>query len=693
MLSWIPYAFVRFTFFLIAGIVLCLYFPLPGAINLILILLTIAGMLFVAAYLFRTRLPKTINPGLVALPLLTVIGFLLVSLRTESNDNRHFIHFDEDISYYKVTITSHAEEKKSSWKETGEVTEIKTESGWRLVRGKVLLYFNKTEFNHPFHYGDVLLIKGKPQRVAAPSNPYEFDYKKFLSFRNIYHQHFIKDSNVAFIEHDPPNKVRSIMFKARTWSMNIIHSFVSGEREQAIASALVLGVTDNLDEEILQAYAGSGAMHVLAVSGLHIGILYAIILVVLAPLKRISSGTWIIALISVTILWCYAFITGLSPSVLRAVTMFSFIALGKPFQRNSNIYNTLALSAFCLLLYDPYLIMSVGFQLSYLAVIGIVYLYPRFILMWAPSSWLMSHVWKITCVSLAAQIATFPLGLLYFHQFPVYFLVANLFVIPLSFLVLLIGLTLVTISFIAPLAELTGALLTYVIKLLNSVVLITEKIPGSLIQSVHLTTLSCWMLMLLIFCVILMFHFRKFWLLYPCLVLAILFSLLHWKQFQATKDENLIVYNVRNHSAIEILENGQSYHFSDSALLKNPSLADFQMKSNRAAHAIQSVFPGNSFSFVRNLKGCRLIQWNNISMLQVMDKDFSFSRDLPVNYLIITNNALERFDDIEEKIDCHNIILDSSNSREVAERLMHDAKQYNRSMHSVLHHGAFVAKL
>lgn len=694
MLSWIPYAFVRFVIVLAGGIILGIYFPGIISFRIAMGMVVALSVFYFLLIFFRSALLKFINPGLFGLPFLALAGYAIVPLKTESNDQQHFIHFDSTLHHYKVTIISYPEEKKSSWKEVGEVTAIKTQEGWKAVSGKVLMYFDKGEFKSPFRYGDILLIKGKPQKVLPPPNPYEFDYKRFLSFRNIFHQHFIKKKDVVFIEHNPPGRIKELMLNARAWSVTNIKNFVKGEREQAIASALVLGITDNIDEDILQAYSASGAMHILAVSGLHISILYSIIIVVLTPLKRFSSNQWTVTLISLILLWGYAFITGLSPSVLRAVTMFSFVALAKPFQKNSDIYNTLALSAFCLLLYDPYLIMSVGFQLSYLAVLGIVYFYPRFILMWAPSSWLMTHVWKITCVSLAAQIATFPLTLLYFHQFPVYFLVANLFVIPLSFAVLVLGLFLITVSFISPLAELAGTILTYVIKLLNAGVVLTEKLPGSVITQVHLSTFQCCLLMFLIVSFIVFFQLRKFWLLYVSLALTASFTVVHWVHFQETQNTSkLVVYNVRGHSVIDILNRGNAYYFTDSLILASPEQIAYQLNNNRTANLVRSVYPGDSLSIVRSLNGCRLIQWNNVSLLQITHKDFSFTDELPVDYVILTNNAVRSFKSIQNKVNSLNIIIDSSNSRNVAEALIQESREINQPIHSVLHSGAFIAKL
>ena len=174
--------------------------------------------------------------------------------------------------------------------------------------------------------------------------------------------------------------------------------------------------------------------------------------------------------------------------------MFSFVALAIPAGRRTNIYNTLAASAFFILWYDPFLIMSVGFQLSYIAVLGIVYMQPALYNLWEPTNRLWDEVWKITCVSIAAQLATLPLGLLYFHQFPNYFLLSNLFVIPGSFVVLILGILILVVNVISPIASFLGMLLEWTIKALNVIVFTIEDFPFSLIENVYITTFQCWVL-------------------------------------------------------------------------------------------------------------------------------------------------------------------------------------------------------
>jgi competence protein ComEC len=511
MFSWTPYALVRVALVFAAGIVFGLYFPelFPiQPLNLLFAFLLI-GFTGIAYLKWKGKL-KHINVGFAGVIALFLAGYINVYYSTDYHRADHFIHDQEVITHYKVLIAKQCQEKENSWKVEAEVQAVQHESkSWVARSGKVLLYFSKKNYDKSFQYGDILLVEGSPEELNEPSNPGEFDYKKFLTYRKTYHQHFLREGGAIKIGSEPSSSIVAYSINAREWADRALKENVHGDQEQATASALVLGVTDGLDNDLIGAYAATGSLHVLSVSGLHVGIIYWLILLIFRPLNNTTRGKWILAIFSVIVLWGYAFVTGVSPSVLRAVTMFSFVALARPWGQKTNIYNTLAASAFCLLLYEPYLIMSVGFQLSYLAVVGIVYLQPKLSRLWEPKAWLWDQIWQITCVSIAAQAATVALGLLYFHQFPVYFLFSNLFVIPISFAVLILGIVVVFVSFITPVAAALGFLLQWTIWFLNFGVFKMEALPWSLIDNVYITTFQCWLLMGAILCIVFLFEIRK----------------------------------------------------------------------------------------------------------------------------------------------------------------------------------------
>lgn len=682
---------VRFTIFLIGGILLAIYFPNCINEKYGLQSLIIAVLLYLVAYVVKSRWGIKLDPGLLGLSIVFLLGYWLVLKKTETNSSNHLIHFKDSVSHIKVVLISQAQDKEKSWKMEARIQKVLSNKKWLYAEGKVLLYFSKEHYPESFKYGDVLLIEGSPRLLSEPGNPGEFDYKRFLSFRNIYHQLFIKTNPVSRIGYAPASRILAYAIRIRSGAERIVKEFVAGEVEQAIASALILGITDGLDNDIMRAYSASGALHVLAVSGLHVSILYGILILLLKPLLKHKSGKWIIAIVSLLVLWMYAMVTGLSPSVLRAVTMFSFIALARPLGWSTNIYNTLAASVFCLLLWNPYLIMSVGFQLSYSAVLGIVYLQRPIYLLWeAPGYWL-DKIWQLSTVSIAAQLTTVALGLLYFHQFPVYFLFSNLFVIPMSFAVLISGLTLLASSWITPVAWVVGWLLTKCIQVMNGLVLWVENLPLSLLDDLYINTMQAWLIMIMLCSMFLLFQYKQFLYIKSAFILSLLLSGSMWIHHNTHVNQSTcMVYKVPGFSAVEFIEKGCSYFLADSGLLKAEEKIRFHIRPNRLMHEVKNVNTDPQSSAPPE-KGFRLVEFQENRILMIM-KPIARLPSIKVDLVIIGHNATS-LKTLKDNINFDEIILDSSNSFYFAEEMLREAKQLDIKVYSVLHNGAFKKRL
>ncbi|MBK5278784.1 MAG: ComEC family competence protein [Bacteroidia bacterium] len=680
---------VRITAFFIMGTLLGIYMPDIISTEVASWLFIFFLLLFAFGYFLpRTSTTKSIVAGLVGLFAVYVAGFINILHHTETRKADHLTHI-KSIEAYSAKVKSLPEEKIKSWKVEVVVDAVKLKDEWIPATGNVLIYFSKQSGRIDLKYGDQILVKGAPIPLESPANPHEFDFRRFLTFRNIYHQQFVRSENIHFIAQAQRKGFLFYSQQARTWASLKMKEFVHGGQEQAIALALVLGVRDGLDNDLQNAYSASGAMHVLAVSGLHVGILYWIILLLLKPIRSVSYSPWLIAIISLVCLWAYAFITGLSPSVLRAVTMFSFVALAKPFSRSTNIYNTLAASAFILLLYDPYIIMSVGFQLSYLAVIGIVYLQRPLYNLWDPQNKFLDWCWSISCVSISAQIATFTLGLLYFHQFPLYFLFSNLFVIPGSILVLALGILLFAVSFLSPFALVVGWLLEWSIKIVNMGVFAVEDLPYSLISGIYLTTFQCWLLMATIVTIILLIKFKRFYYLIAGFLFVLIYSGIQWQHYiNDVNKTQFVVYKVNGHSAMEWIDHGSSYFYSDSSLLNDTERIRFHIQPNRVASGVGVVGIDDSL-FTKTSGGLRYFKFHKKSMLLLDRKYTSLPNKVSADYLIIGNNAVSSLDKINDRIQFQHVILDSSNSMAYSKKIVNDAKSKNISVHSVLIHGAY----
>jgi len=687
-MSWIPFAFVRIVLFFIGGIMLYLYQPAWFSLKWCLTLIVSFSLLFGLLAFVNSRAKQPIlNPGFAGLLAIFLLGFACAYFQTASNDPHNIVHVKEPIDYYTVVVNQQAAQRDKSWKVTADIKQIKSDQGWRPVTGQVLLYFSRTDFSSPPTYGDCFLIRRSPRKVQPPANPGEFDYQRFLSYRQIYHQHYLRAGDVLAMGNEPPSVLMKTALEIREWADHTLKKFIPGDREQNIATALVLGVTDGLDDELLQAYANTGLMHVLAVSGLHISIIYWIILLICRPLNKFSWSPWLVAAISIFTLWTYAFITGLSPSVLRAVTMFSFFALAKPWNKSTNIYNTLAVSAFCLLVYDPYLVMSVGFQLSYLAVLGIVYLQPALYRLWEPEHRWRDEVWKITSVSIAAQLSTFALGLFYFHQFPVYFLISNLLVIPGSLGVLVVGLVVLAVSFFTPLAAGLGTLLSWFIKIINGFVFLVEEFPLSVIDHIHITALQCWLLLGLVVSFILLIERRKFSYVWAIAGIIVIFSAIEWQQL-SNQHTQLVVYKIPGHTAVDLIDRGSSYLMTDLSIGDDPEKIRYHIQPNHLICTVNSMQPLEG-SFVKETEFGKIISFKGKTIVY-WDKAYTGPfPPLKTDYLIVGNNAVSDLPALLRSVTTQSIIFDSSNTLRYASAGQHQLKDTNVKLYSVLHEGAF----
>ena len=321
--------------------------------------------------------------------------------------------------------------------------------------------------------GQIIRTNRQIQSLQPPSNPGQFDFAKYYHNNNLFFTIYISDFDV--IGRDDRTSFLDV-FKGIQYScLSIFKKYLKG-KELAIASALVLGEKSYLTPDIKKAYSEAGAMHVLAVSGLHVGLVYLLLSYLFKGLGKSRNALVLKTLIIVVLILFYAGATGFSPSVTRASIMFSLIAVGGIIRRNSSIYNIIFTSAFGMLLWDPLLLFNVSFQLSYIAVIGIIYLYPKIFNLFFPKTAIGYYLWSLICLSLSAQIATFPLALYYFGLFPTWFLLTNLIVVPAAMIELGGGFALLVSSYFGVGSQ-VGFFYSHFIHLVNSAIDAINSIP------------------------------------------------------------------------------------------------------------------------------------------------------------------------------------------------------------------------
>jgi competence protein ComEC len=400
--------------------------------------------------------------GIVMYVLSFSIGMLTHSLHYEPSFKKHYSHFTSDSNIIQGTVSERLKPNKFAEKYYFKVLKIDGKD----VFGKILLNVYKKEIANQLHSEDEIIIKCDLQPISKSFNPYQFDYAAYLEKQNVYHQTYLKSDNQIKIgtRHNFDYYVES--YRNTLLKSFSIHKFTPEINN--VIYALLLGQRQDMDTQISTNYTNAGVIHILAISGMHIAILYAMLLFFLKPLDRFKKGKLLQFLIILSFLWLFAILSGLSASVVRSVVMFSFLSFGLYLNKSGNIYNILAVSMLFILLFNPNFLFDVGFQLSYIAVFAIVWLQP-FYRSFKPSRYkLVNYFVDVLTISFIAQIGVLPLSLYYFNQVPLLFFLANLVVIPLSSFILILGIVVLIFNFMLPeFSLLLGKLLSFSIKIMN----------------------------------------------------------------------------------------------------------------------------------------------------------------------------------------------------------------------------------
>lgn len=386
-----------------------------------------------------------------------------------------------------VTITSLRPGRKSIRAETTVEALLNDSTSNRTVTGQLLLYLPPDEKTSTLSVGDEIVFKGEVRELKGPLNPHVFDLRAYWHRQAIYHQVFLREGADWRVSQSTRGGLRARAERWRNAWFQTFQAYLSGD-ELAVAAALVMGKRDGISQEVKSAYTETGAIHVLAVSGLHVGIIFLILrflLVTVLRLDRTTAGRWLVAGLSVAAVWLFALVSGFSPSVQRSAIMFTILAIGGISHRKGDIFNTLAAAALLMLWLDPGQLFRVGFQLSFTAIIGIVlFAAPIDRLIRWPTK-LLRAAWSTIGASTGAQLGTLPLSLYNFGQFPTYFLVSGTVVIVSAFGAMFLGLLhglVVALGGESVMAALTGALLGAVIGLQNAFIFFFQQLPGSLLK-------------------------------------------------------------------------------------------------------------------------------------------------------------------------------------------------------------------
>lgn len=564
---------IQLLLFLVLGVLIGRYISLDISLVCycsIILLLTVG----VSWFLLRKKIVRHPFFSVIVYLTMTSVGYTSYVINIDKNKANYYaqVAAPNQVSDFILQITKRLKPDLYNEKYIASVLSFNE----KKVIGNLLINMRKDSTSHHLDVDTILFTSAQPSPIQGPLNPYQFDYSKYLELQNIYHQLYLSKTDIKIFS----TEKTSIYGYA-----DALRKTINTELEKAgfkpdtigIINAMLLGQRQDIDKTIYNNYINAGTIHILAVSGLHVGIILIILNTLLKPLQFIRYGYVIRPILIVFLLWLFAIIAGLSPSVTRAVAMFSIISIAMHLKRPTNIYNTLAISAFFILLFKPNFLFQVGFQMSYLAVLGIVSIQPIFYKLLQTKYWIFDKLWQIFTVTLAAQIGVLPISLYYFHQFPGLFFVSNLIVIPFLGLVLGFGLLVIVLALLKALPTVLVMGYSAIIESLNAFIgwvatfeeLLFKDIPFNIFQVV-----VCYLIVV----AILQFYKTKSskWVMVCLASIIALQGNTFTKKIKSQK-EALVIFNKSRHTVIglqkgtylRLFHNLDSTEILDDNLLKN----------------------------------------------------------------------------------------------------------------------------
>lgn len=674
-MKFINFSVIKFAFFLTVGIIIAHLYPNVLYFYLAIVLYT---SLLIIWFISKDHLFQTTFFGIVTYTCFFFLGAVTYQINLPEFQKHEYYPTDsigikENILQLKVKEVLKSDTYNSKY--MAEIIAINN----NYFNGKILLNIKKDSFEKILNIDDLLLISSKIKKIYSPLNPHQFDYSMYMKSLGIYNQ--VYSSYQSFLNQSKGKPtLRGQASKIRNQLIKKLNNSALTPNEIEIVKALILGQKKDINKQLYSDYAAAGAIHVLAVSGLHVGIIYFILITLLRPLKRLFKHELIISIIIVISLWGFAFLTGLSPSVIRAVTMFSFFAFAKAINRETNTINTLFLSYFTLLIINPLWLFHIGFQLSYLAVLSILWLLPLFNKVYCPKNYFARKIWDIFTVTLAAQTGIFPLSIYYFHQFPGLFFMTNLIILPFLGVLLVGGIILIILSIFNVIPEWFALTYNYLIKFMNSCIHVIANQKLFLFQNITFSLYKVFASYLLIISIILFWNYqnRKNSLFFA-VGLSILFSVSIFDNYSNSKNE-LIVFHKNKQSIIGNKNNSVlNLYSSDSKLNIGNS---YPIKAYKVAKGIK---------YYSEIKSPYIFKYNE-NLILVLDSLGIYPDSNKIDIVILTYDPKINLNRILESLQPKMIIADGSNHKSYVKRWKKSCTKKNIAFHFTGTDGAFIIK-
>ncbi|WP_111682160.1 ComEC/Rec2 family competence protein [Winogradskyella tangerina] len=673
----LKFPIIKFTLCLITGIIIghfCIIdFFASIYTSLGLILLTSLYWL-----ILRGQLNRSLYFSVLVYLSMISLGVNAYNVHDEKLRPDHYLHLTKGDIPNKVVLKIRQRLKPDLFNHKYIATIISMDN--HEVSGKVLINLKKDSIIQTMPIDAVIYASSKFQKIPNPLNPYQFDYASYLERKYVYRQLYLNSNEISIIS-TAPRTVYGFADQFRATINSKLNEAGFSKDVMSIINALLLGQKQSIDKEIYNNYVNSGTIHILAVSGLHVGILTLILNFLFRPLQYLKYGGLLKPTLILALLWLFAIVAGLSPSVTRAVAMFSIVTIGWHLKRPSNIYNSLAISAFFILLFKPMFLFEVGFQMSYLAVIGIVSFQPVIYKIWSPKYLIIDKLWQIFTVTLAAQIGVFPVSLYYFHQFPGLFFISNLVIIPFLGLILGIGVLTIVLALVNLLHPYLVHVFSFIINCLNEFIAFIAQFEEFLFRDIPFTLSQTFSFYITIYALWHTIKTKTFQWSLVCVIGILLFqsSFIYGKYYA---DENaFIVFNKSRHSIIGIQN---KKHLTIHHNLDSIKLASDQI--------IRNFKIGTSVRSVQKDLLKSIYQFKNETIYLIDSLGIYHGLSFKPDYILLRNSPKINLTRLIDSIHPKMIIADASNFKTYVSRWKLTCTHKKIPFHYTNEKGAFILK-
>ncbi|WP_438710381.1 ComEC/Rec2 family competence protein [Aquimarina muelleri] len=676
--------FVIITIATLLGVLLGHYTFIEVNIAIISFLISICGL---AIFWQQSKKMFSKTTPFVILTILVFINFGIVLVKIHNLQN-YSNHYSNEINSKEIGKTPIGiefciiERLKSTAYYDKYIVSIRLIKN-KATHGKILLRISKKSSINILDIGNIYLSYATLKPITKPLNPNQFDYARYLRNQYILHQITIQPNQLIYNE----KKEWSVYFLADQIRKKInenLSKYHFKSKEFSVINALYLGQRQDMSQEIFKDYRDAGAIHILAVSGLHIGILLFIIKLMLMPLNRIKKyGRKTKLILSITLLWSFAIIAGLSPSVLRAVTMFSFLAIGMEIRSKTSTYNSLFISLFLLVCSNPLLIFSVSFQLSYVAVFSILWIQPIIVNKYKPRFYVTKILWTIFTVTIAAQLGLLPLSLFYFHQFPLLFFVSNLIILPFLGIILGFGVFVILLALLNILPQFIANLFGNCIDSMNTTIGWIAQQEIFIIKNISFS----WSMLIASYLVIISFilvckQYKRMKLYFMVSSIILIISIITYEKYRASRIEELILFHNQQNTTLGIVENQKIQLYSKDSISMRTTT--FLLKNYLIKNQITLI---NS---TIKLKNVYLYKKQTILILD--SSDIYKKLNLQPDVLILSNSPKIHLKRVINTLKPKQIVADGSNYRSYLDRWEKSCTILKVPFYRTDKEGAFIIK-